>query len=69
MKCTQVGPNPSSVSLFPEGKLQLQIFEVRYLDIIKRYAEREQVKHALLLLLYFTTGFVRFSAPLIQPIG
>ena len=38
MKCTQVGPNPSSVSLFPEGKLQLQIFEVRYLDIIKRYA-------------------------------
>lgn len=33
---------PLSTSLFPEGMLQLQIFEVRYLDLIKRCHQQQQ---------------------------
>ena len=33
---------PLSTSLFPEGMLQLQIFEVRYLDLIKRCLQQQQ---------------------------
>ena len=33
---------PLSTGLFPEGMLQLQIFEVRYLDLIKRCHQQQQ---------------------------
>jgi Lon protease-like protein len=59
---------PLSHGLFPDGMLQLQIFEVRYLDLIKR-CHQQQLPFGVVWIKEGSEVQVPGEAPLLHPLG
>jgi Lon protease-like protein len=59
---------PLSHGVFPDGVLQLQIFEVRYLDLIRR-CHREQTPFGVAWLAQGNEVAVPGQVPRLHPVG